>query len=277
MPRTPEPSLTLLEAVAVTAELCGRAFSPAAAAVFVADLSAHPEAEVLRALNRCRKEVRGVLTTHDVLSRIDDGRPGVETAWSMVPTGEWQSVVWTTEAAEAYGQVAHLVASGDKVAARMAFKESYQKLVDAAREAGRPVSWVASLGFDKEVRSRVLQDAVKRGLLTSAAAHEADPLALPAPEVVALLTDESSRKERGAEARELIEAAQKRSREADPLRWAKDLRDAESAGGDLTAAQREKWRAALLGGTSRQPIEGEFTPIPVDALPPAMRASHEQS
>ena len=66
------PTLTLLEAVAVTAELCGRTFSEPAARVFVADLAAYPEDAVLKALTRCRKEVRGALTVADVVQRIDD-------------------------------------------------------------------------------------------------------------------------------------------------------------------------------------------------------------
>ena len=41
------PSKALIQAVAVTAELCGRTFSEPAARVFVEDLAAYPEAAVL--------------------------------------------------------------------------------------------------------------------------------------------------------------------------------------------------------------------------------------
>ena len=81
---TPE----LIKAVAVTAELCGRVFSPEAAAVFVSDLETYPEKALIRALARCRREVKGMLTVQDVLTRLDDGRPGVEEAWAMLPHDE---------------------------------------------------------------------------------------------------------------------------------------------------------------------------------------------
>ena len=96
---TPE----LIQAIAVTAELCGRSFSPEAAAVFVDDLSGFDEQALLGALRRCRREVRGLLTVQDVVSRIDDGRPGPDEAWAQIPRDEAASVVWTDEMAEAFG------------------------------------------------------------------------------------------------------------------------------------------------------------------------------
>ena len=45
---------SILKAVAVTAELTGTELSEAALRVMAGDLDAHPEAAVLRALDRCR-------------------------------------------------------------------------------------------------------------------------------------------------------------------------------------------------------------------------------
>jgi hypothetical protein len=103
------PSRELIEAVAVTAELCGRTFSEAAARVFVSDLSRYPETQVIAALGRCRREVKGILTVSDVVSRIEDGRPGVEEAWSMLPIRESQTAVWTDEMATAFGTCVALI------------------------------------------------------------------------------------------------------------------------------------------------------------------------
>ena len=61
---------------------------------------------VLKALTRCRREVKGMLTIQDVVSRIDDGRLGVEEAWAMMPFSESQSVVWTEEMAQAFERIA---------------------------------------------------------------------------------------------------------------------------------------------------------------------------
>jgi hypothetical protein len=173
-------SVALLEAVAVTAELCGRTFSEPAARVFVADLSGFPERAVIAALAKCRREVRGALTVQDVVSRIDDGRPGPEEAWSLMPFDEAQSVVWSDEMATAFGICGPLLAQGDKVAARMAFKEAYTRLVAQARDAGQPVRWTPSLGHDERGRAAALRVAAEAGRLSHEQAAALAP-ELPAP------------------------------------------------------------------------------------------------
>ncbi len=155
------PSSAVIEAIAVTAELCGRTFSPAAAAVFAGDLDGFSEQAVLVALTRCRKEVRGMLTLQDVVSRIDDGRPGVEQAWAMLPHDENTSTVWTEEMAQAWGVSMPLLNDGDRVGARMAFKEAYTKQVAEARDQKLPAKWTASFGRDVGGRQAALIEAVR--------------------------------------------------------------------------------------------------------------------
>ena len=174
------PSAALLEAVAVTAELCGRTFSEGAARVFVSDLAGFPESAVIKALGKCRREVRGLLTVQDVVSRIDDGRPGPEEAWALMPFDESQSVVWSDEMARAFAVAGPLLASGDKVAARMAFKEAYARMVAEARDAGRRVVWTPSLGHDERGRAAALQAAASAGRINYEHAAELAP-ELPAP------------------------------------------------------------------------------------------------
>jgi hypothetical protein len=174
------PSIELLKAVAVTAELCGRTFSEGAARVFVEDLAGFPESAVMRALARCRREVKGILTIQDVVSRVDDGRPGAEEAWAQMPFDESQSVVWTDEMANAFGVARGLLDEGDKVAARMAFKEAYVRLVGESRDRGLAVTWSPSLGHDKNGHDAVLADAVARGRLTYDHAQSISPM-LPPP------------------------------------------------------------------------------------------------
>lgn len=182
------PSTKLLKAVAVTAELCGRVFSESAARVFVEDLSGFPEAAVMKALTRCRREVKGVLTIQDVISRVDDGRLGPEEAWAQMPFDESQSVVWTEEMAQAFGIARGLLADGEKVAARMAFKEAYLRLVGQSRDAGRPVAWSPSLGYDKNGRDAVLSEAVALGRLTYDHAQSVCPTLPPmSPKILSLM------------------------------------------------------------------------------------------
>lgn len=156
----------VLEAIAVTAELCGKVFSPAAARQFAADLSAYPESQVLGALERCRREVKGVLSLADVISRLDDGRPGADEAWAMIPRDETQSVVWTDEMAAAYGVARPLLAAGEPIAARVAFRECYARVVTLARCEQRAPQWRLSPGYDPAGRELAVSDAVSKGRLT---------------------------------------------------------------------------------------------------------------
>jgi len=175
-----KPSSELYQAIAVTAELCGRTFSEGAARVFAQDLAKFSEDAVIKALTRCRREVKGVLTIQDVVSRLDDGRPGVEEAWAMLPMDESQTVVWTDEMARAFGIAAPLIEDGDRIAGRMAFKEAYVRMVGEARDSGVAVSWTPSLGHDKDKRGAALSEAVALGRIEYSHAADIYP-GLPAP------------------------------------------------------------------------------------------------
>lgn len=160
------PSSEVIKAIAVTAELCGRTFSPEAAMMFAGDLEGFPDHSVLAALSRCRKEVKSFLTVADVVTRIDDGRPGAEQAWAMIPQDEQISVVWSEEMAAAFGVAAPLLQIGDKIGARMAFKETYTKLVSDARDQRQAPKWTPSFGDDKSGRQLAVTEAVRHGRLT---------------------------------------------------------------------------------------------------------------
>ena len=161
------PTDKLLDAIAVTAELTATSLSAPAARLMADDLSKYPEHQVLGALTRCRRELKGRLTIADVLTRLEDGRPGVEEAWAMLPKSEDETVVWTEEMARAMGVAQTLLDDGDHVAARMAFKESYSRLVQMARDASRPVRWTASLGHSVQGREHAIAQAVEQGKLTA--------------------------------------------------------------------------------------------------------------
>lgn len=179
----------LLQAIAVTAELTGTELSEAAARVMAQDLARYPEKQVLGSLTRCRRELKPrTLTIEAVLTRLDDGRPGPEEAWAMIPRDEATSVVWTDEMARALGVAQPLLDEDDQVAGRMAFLETYRRLVQEARDASSPVKWTPSLGWDAHGREGVLLEAVRLGRLT--AQHVAGLLPYrdePHPEIAAAL------------------------------------------------------------------------------------------
>jgi hypothetical protein len=158
----------LAEAISLTAEVCGLALSPAAVEMLARDLADFSEPAVLSALSRCRMELQGPLKMVDILERIDDGRPDVEDAWTMMPKTELESVVWTDEMAHAWGVASPLLNNGDVAGARNAFKDAYSKAVLHARIKREPARWMPSLGNDVASRESVLLDAVRKRRLTAA-------------------------------------------------------------------------------------------------------------
>lgn len=181
-------SKAVLEALAVTAELTGTQLSPAAARVMADDLAQYPEEQVLKALHRCRKELRGRMTPADVIARLDDGRPGPEEAWAMIPHDEAASAFLTEEMREAFRVCYPLLRDGDNVQARMAFLETYRAKVQAARDSGEPVSWSFTPGTDRYGRESAVREALEKGRISAQGAIAL----LPAPadddaEMLALL------------------------------------------------------------------------------------------
>jgi len=185
-------SSKVLEMIAITAQIYGKEFAPATAQVLAADLEGYPEQSVLAALSRCRKECRQFPTLSEILARIDDGRPGAEEAWAMIPKDESASVVWSDEMAGAFDVARHLI-DEDPIAARMAFKETYSRLISDARASGAPVRWTPSLGHDKRGRQAALQEAVERGRLSAPHAQELLPDQPINPKVAALIGGSTKR------------------------------------------------------------------------------------
>lgn len=170
----------LIEALAVTAELTGTQISPGAAKVLAMDLAAYPPQQVIAALARCRRELKGRLTVAEIVNRLDDGRPGPDEAWGMIPRAEEATVVWSDEMRAAYGAAAPLLAEGDRAGARAAFREAYIAAVADARAQAIPVEWQVSLGHDKAGREGAILEAVQKGRLT----HDQATRYLPNPEAI---------------------------------------------------------------------------------------------
>lgn len=108
--------------------------------------------------------------------KLLDGRLGAEEAWALAltSTDESDTVVWTTECAEAFRLVRPVLQASGAISARKGFIEIYERLVAAARAVHQPVEWVTSTGWDLAKRKLALTRAVKAGCL-------------PAPAAVALL------------------------------------------------------------------------------------------
>lgn len=180
----------LVKALAVTAEVCGTEFSEPAAKAIVAKLLTYPLPAVLNALDKCQTEVTGRLTLAAIVERIDDGRPSADEAWSTAiqAADESATVVWTSETAKAYWAAASLLEQGDKVGARMAFRERYVREVSNARQEGRQVRLEATLGYDPVLREQAITQAAELNQI----GYEHAKAMLPnldeiAPEILALI------------------------------------------------------------------------------------------
>jgi hypothetical protein len=144
--------------------------TPKGKALFFKSLEQYPFELVSKAMTgHIRDPQRGKFqpAPSDLIAQINglsghDGRPGPEEAWGMLPHDEKNSSAWTEEMQQAWGAALPLMQEGDRVAARMAFKEVYARLVDAARAQGIAPKWQMSLGHDKSSHQPALIEAVRK-------------------------------------------------------------------------------------------------------------------
>lgn len=156
----------VVEAILLSAEICGRPLSAGAAKLMAQDLASLPEERVLAALARCRLEVPGSLTLPAIVLRIEDGRPDVDAAWELLPRNESVSVVWTNEVVLAWSAALPQLVEGDEAGARQTFEQAYRKTVVEARMRGEAVRWIPSLGSDPAERRKTLLEAVEQHRLS---------------------------------------------------------------------------------------------------------------
>lgn len=154
-----------------TFEVYSTPLSPDAISIWWSALSAYSLAQVRSGLSaHIKNPERGRFSPKpaDVIGEIgfNDGRPGAEEAWSMLPKHEDASAFWSEEMRSASAIAQPLIDEGDLIASRMAFLESYRAMVKAARDAGTPAEWSFSPGRDKGGREIVILDAVEKGRLS---------------------------------------------------------------------------------------------------------------
>lgn len=155
----------LAAAICATAEAMGQEMNPGTAAMMAEDLCSYPVPVVKAALKACRFEVKGKLAMADILQRVQvaDGRPGKDEAWAIAMTtnDEFETVVLTDEIQLALAAAKPILDGGDKIGARMAFIDAYQRFVGQARTDAKPVNWHVSVGFDANRRVQAITNAVE--------------------------------------------------------------------------------------------------------------------
>lgn len=141
----------------------------------------------------------------DLLGANQDHRLSADEAWALALTSidEAETVVWTNEIAEAFGACRAVLDAGDKIGARMAFRDAYTRITDAAKQRGERPEWLASLGFDPDRREQVLRQATESGLLP---AQQVAAL-LPPPETAMTPEQEAEARSNTARLKAMLEAS----------------------------------------------------------------------
>lgn len=159
----------IIENLAVTAELMGATISPNALAVMAKDLGEYDEILVLRSLQSFRKECSR-FSLDGIIKHIEKNLPNKrllsDEAWAIYPKDETSSAVITDEIAEAMQSAQPLLDDGDKIGARMAFKQAYERVTERNKLEGRKPKWFASLGTEKTGREIAVKEAVRLGRLS---------------------------------------------------------------------------------------------------------------
>lgn len=111
---------------------------------------------------------------------------GADEAWAIVleSMDEFKTVVMTKEILEARAIAWPLWEEGDRVGARMAFKDAYARIIATA---GRP-AWSVSLGYDAAGREPAVRKAVELGRLSRDEASKYLPAQMDGGPIGKLLT-----------------------------------------------------------------------------------------
>lgn len=166
--------------LAASMDIYGRPITTSFANIFFAALGQYDLATVQEALNRHIQDPDGGRfppKPADLIRQItnavaSDGRPDKNEAWALAQSAmdESKTVVLTEEILGALDIAKPLLLQRDKVAARMAFLEAYDRIVAERRAQGVPFKWHVSLGEDKDQRIPAIENAQVRGLLPASTA-----------------------------------------------------------------------------------------------------------
>lgn len=108
-------------------------------------------------------------------AQVTGGWLSADEAWARMPKSEADSAMMTNEISEAMAAASPLLEQGDRVAARMAFKAAYERLVELAKVECRQPLYFASFGTEKSQHGAMLANAVQAGQLSLDRAVELRP------------------------------------------------------------------------------------------------------
>lgn len=176
----------MVQQLVATAEVMGHQITLNAALMMCQDLNEYPFNDVMIALTRCRKEVTGKLTLKAIVDLLAPagGWLSANEAWAQAlpAQDEANTMVWTVETRKAWFIALPILESGDKIGARMAFIEAYNREVAQAKAAGGLPQIEVSRGDRADLYELAVSQAQTSGLLPPPKSPA--PLMLDAPKHV---------------------------------------------------------------------------------------------
>ena len=157
------PIGSLTATIAQVSEVVGRTLSAEAIAMMAARLEREDRSLVNKALTRCMDECKGRFSLADILDRMPDQPIGADAAWEMamrLNIGDEDATVIAPHAILAAFPHA-LWRDGDKIAARMAFKDAWPRALEAWGMGNE-----VSEGNNPERREPAIMEAVANNLIS---------------------------------------------------------------------------------------------------------------
>lgn len=151
----------------LTAEYDLPAFSPDRIAMWMTALSVFPPGSVAKSAanymrtNKFKPQLADIV--QGCVAQQANSWLTADEAWALMPKSEMDSCMLTNETAQAMAAASPLLEAGDRIAARMAFRGAYERLVEQAKIDGRQPTFFPSLGNDVPGRAAMLGAAVKAG------------------------------------------------------------------------------------------------------------------
>lgn len=191
---TPTDRPALAQALAVAYEVARQpAPTKGVFDVFVRLLTPYPIQAVTRAIDLHMASSEFAPTPAALLKHLEFAGPqrlAADEAWPLaLASNDETSTVWLTdEILQAFDSARDLVAAGDEIAARMAFKAAYTRVTEANRLAGVAPAVIRSPGLDRTTDAAADQKAIALGFITAAQVERQYPaLAAPVTQNVGLL------------------------------------------------------------------------------------------
>lgn len=156
-------------------------------------LSRWPLTDVVRALDRHTDLSRFAPVPADIIALLpplEVKRIAADEAWAIaLASNDETATVWLTdEILSAFDAARDLVADGDEIAGRMAFKAAYTRITETNRAAGAAPNVIRSPGTDRTTDAAADQRAIALGFITAAQVERQYPaLAGPVPQNAGLL------------------------------------------------------------------------------------------